>query len=257
MDFLKFFTEAFSKMPKWVRVITWFVLLIFAVYLYVTPRFINGQMVARQENGGTIEYRGATLRTHVEGRVLKFKTNEDGFWSVPVVSRLPYHGVHLQVYHEDAKAWYDVEIDGKTVWGAGFGTKEIRLEIKNDPPSVEQTVIASNSFGVGFVQAALRAIFGSTEPAWAQQRSAGQSQTSKSEITRKLNAIIIRATGKRSSAIGPGFRLTGKGAPSYSQKLRIINEAEKEFKIKIPDEEWKTISTSGELAEYIYEALKK
>ncbi len=257
MDFLKFFTEAFAKMPKWVRVVTWFVLLILAIYLYVTPRFINGQIVVKQENGGTIEYRGATLRTHVEGRVLKFKTNEDGFWSVPVVSRLPYHSVHLQVYHEDAKSWYDVEIDGKTVWGAGFGTKEIRLEIKNNPPSVEQMVVASSASGTGFVQAALRVLSGFMEPAWAQQTPAGQSQPDKKEITRKLNAIIARATGKRSSAIGPGFRLTGRGAPSYSQKLRIINEAEKEFKIKIPDEEWRTISTSGELAEYIYEALKK
>jgi hypothetical protein len=257
MDFLKFFTEAFSKMPKWVRVFTWLVLLILVVYLYVTPRFINGQMVAKLENGGTIEYRGATLRTSIEGRVLKFKTNEDGFWSVPLVSRLPFQPVRLQVYHEDAKAWYDVELAGKTVWSAGFETKEIRLEIKNNPPAVELTVVASNASGIGFLQTVLRVIIGSPVSAWAQPAPVGQLHVSKTETIHKLNTIIAGVTGRVPSAIGSGFRLTGQDAPSYSNKLRIIDEAEKEFKIKIPDEEWQAMSTAGELADYIYKAQQK
>jgi hypothetical protein len=254
MGLLRFFTDTFRKMPKWVRVTTWFALLILSFYLYVTPRFINGQMVAVLPNGGTIEYRGATLRTHIEGRVLKFKTNEDGYWSVPLVSRLPLHKVRLQVYHEDARAWYDVEIDGKTVWNAGMGLGEIRLEVKNDPPSVKHTVIAGSA---GFPQAVFGALARSGAPAWAGQTSPGPAQAGKTEIARKLYAIIAEAAGKARSSVGPAFRLTGRDAPAYAQKLRIISETEHAFDIKIPDEEWRAMSTAGDLADFIYRELEK
>lgn len=255
MDYWKFFTEAFSKMPAWVRIATWFTLLILVVYLYISPRFINGQMVVRLDNGGTVDYSGATLRTHVEGRVFKFKTDDDGYWSVPVVSRMPYHGIHMQVYHEDAKRWYDVDIDGETVWSAGFGAREIRLEVMANPPSVRKTDIAQrNAIGV-FAKTVMRFISGSI--AWAQQTTAEEAKADKKQIAGRLSSIIAKETGVERSKTGPVFRLTGKAAPSTPQKLSIIKETEKEFSVKIPDETWRAMSTAGELADFVYQEKQK
>jgi acyl carrier protein len=242
-------------MPRWVRVVTWFTLLVLCAYLYVAPRFINGQMVVLLDNGGTMEYRGATLRTHVEGRVLKFKTNEDGYWSVPVVSRVPYHGIHLQVYHEDAKAWFDVDLDGGTVWGASMGSKEIRLEVASNPPAVKQTILSERPLDRRIMNAFVR--FAAGSEAWAQPAAAGQARSGMEQVAEKLNSIIARETRKDPEDITPTFRLTGKDAPSYSIKLSIINQAEKEFKVKLQDEEWRAMATSGDLAEYIYRERQK
>lgn len=254
MDYWKFFIEAFSKMPSWVRVVTWFALLFLVVYLYVSPRFINGQMVVLLDNGGTVEYRGATLRTQVEGRGLKFKTNEDGYWSVPVVSRMPFQAIHLQVYHEDAKAWYDVDIDGATVWSSVLGAKEIRLQVSSNPPSVKQTVLAQRGRLHGLAQAVMRAA-GSV--AWAQQPEAEEAKAGKKQIASRLSAIIAKEAGAERSKAGPEYRLTGKGAPSYPQKLSIIKATEKEFSVKMPDEAWQAMSTAGDLAEYVYQEKQK
>ena len=90
-------SKKFSEMPLWVQIITYFVLLALYVYLFLCPRFVNGQMVVKTGHGGLIPYRGVDLQISVEGRVLKFKTNESGYWSIPVVSMLP-DSIRLQVY---------------------------------------------------------------------------------------------------------------------------------------------------------------
>lgn len=255
MNFWKLIVEKFSQMPKWVQVVTWFVMLALIVYLYISPRFINGQIVVAMDNGGTIEYRGATLRTYIEGRVLKYQANEEGFWSIPVVSRLP-QTIRLQVYHEDAHAWYDVNIDKGTVWANSMGKSEIRLLVKNNPPKVE-TQITRLARDRSQQQDIFTALADIVESAWAADNIPQQSSLSKDKISQKLSSILAKATGRIQSGASANFALTGKEAPAYSQKLMIIDSAEKEFKVKIPDEEWRTMSTSGDLADYIYKVQQK
>lgn len=106
-------TSKFGSMPKAVQVFTYLIFVCLVVYLYLSPRVITGQIVATTENGGFVPYRGIQIQTHVQGHLLKFRTNEFGYWTIPLVNRLP-DDVTIQVFHEDDKSWVPVTLKGGT-----------------------------------------------------------------------------------------------------------------------------------------------
>jgi hypothetical protein len=236
--------ENLAKMPKWVQVTTWFILLILTCYFYLTPRFVNGHAIVRLENGGTIDYRGATIRTHVEGRVLKFKSNEDGYWSVPVVSRLP-QDMRLEIYHEDKQAWFAAMIESGTIWKSAFGAAEVRLVVDGGDKPVMLEVVERSGTGaaIQLVDAVL-SVLGS--PAYAQER------LSREQVARRTAELVAQILRKKPAEVTTEFRLLGGNAPTYRQKLQIIQAVESEFKVRVPDEAWRQMATLGDLVEYVF-----
>src|SRR5437016_11897166 len=127
-----FLIKNFAKMPLTVRVSTYLFLLFLYAYLLLVPRFINGELLVQSASGGFIPYRSGEIRMVVEGRVFKFKANEDGVWSAPIVSRLP-HTVKMGVYVVDADAFLDMEFSWAQLW-----TRDLfRIIISGEPPTVK------------------------------------------------------------------------------------------------------------------------
>ncbi|MGA1868026.1 MAG: hypothetical protein ACMUJM_05695 [bacterium] len=250
---LRFISKKFSEMPTWVQVMTYIVLLCLYVYLYMAPRFLNGQVVAVTENGGIIPYRGVDLQTSIEGRLLKFKTNESGYWSIPVVARLP-QSMRIQIYHEDDHAWHDVTIKASNV----FLTKEFRLIVNNDPPgfkmeriawqsdtrSRESLMTSNKDYMAGIAEAGELIIPEQIETTMKNEQL-------QKDIRQKVNDLV-RSITKAGIDVNTSVPLSGRGAPTYIQRIQIIQAIEKDFNIKIPDEHWKALSSSDQLSDYIY-----
>lgn len=252
-DIFGFITRNFSGMPKWVRVLTFLIFVALTVYLYLCPRFVNGQIVAKNTTGGFICYRGVDLQVSIEGRLLKFKTNESGYFSVPIVSRLPER-LRLQVYHEDNNEWYEVIIEAAQIWR----NSDIRIEIMNKPPYIRFEQLSDSLTGLGKIErSSLFAItFGI---AFAGELKIPQEVYSKSSenvnrnsIAQKTYNVISNVTGRNPSSLDENYRLSGENAPSYVERIQIIEGLEHELGVRIPDEHWQALKTAGELIDYGY-----
>ena len=244
----------FKKMPLPVRVFTYlFVLFLFA-YLLLVPRFINGAMEVVSKSGGRKPYRAGELHMHVEGRVFKFKVNEEGYWSVPIVSLLP-HPVQIKVHHVDADEWFPVDFKWSELW-----TRDLfQVTITNDPPGVK--LLSANTAGAAFLfraLASLRGWVGTNPPAVLAgelQISPKLSVPGDPGMLRMVETEVVRTvsdvTRRNIREIGPTFPLTGASAPRYSERIEIIDTLERKFKLRIPDEHWNYLNNVGELVDYI------
>lgn len=257
MVMFKFISENFSKMPKWVQVVTWFVMLFLTVYLYISPRFINGHSVMQLPNGGSLDYRGAILRTHIAGRVLKYKTNEDGYWSVPVVSRLP-QSMTLELYHEDKHAWFEVRLDAQSIWMNNLGMNIVKLVVGNDDQEPVKLELVSqlgefNNTAMKYASAITSFV---VPVAHADPEASAAIAIRKKEVAENLKVIMADVLNKEPHEIKLEQKLSGRDAPSYMQRLQIIQQTEQKFNIKVQDEEWRNMSTASELVDHISEIKK-
>lgn len=244
--------DKFDQMPAWVQISTYLILLILCIYLYLIPRFANGQIIAKTPNGGLVPYRGVDIRTYVEGRVLKFKSDEDGYWSVPLVSRIP-ESLLMQVYHEDDSAWHEVNLVAPELW-----LKDFRIVIKNSPPSIDVELVKSdvmNKFVYSFKSIFSEALSQSAQAAELVVPEELQGKKLNVEETKKIGdtirSAVSNATGKDPTAISPDDKLRGAGAPSYVQRIQIIDQVERQMNIRIPDEHWRELNTVEELNQYV------
>jgi len=283
-------TSKFGSMPKAVQVITYLIFVCLVVYLYLSPRVITGQIVATTENGGFVPYRGIKIQTHVQGHLLKFRTNEFGYWTIPVVNRLP-DDVTIQVFHEDDKSWVPVTLKGWDVW-----TKNFRIEILPDKPLFKLQLAQASAHdadrptqGRGLIISTAHAgalIDKSTydrrlrrarpvapttstprrrPPIATSTTRSSRSMTGRTRtlagirspalnnISAKVSQTTARVLGRNPATIPLAFRLDRRNGVSYVQRIQVIQDLEKLFAVKIPDEHWRRLVTIDEIARYIFE----
>jgi acyl carrier protein len=246
----QFIFRNFKRMPPGVRVFTYLFLLILFAYLTVVPRFVNGQLVIASGNGGSRPYRGGELAMHVDGRVFKFRANEDGYWSVPVISLLP-HTVRVHVYLVDSDEWYPVDFS----WLDQWTHDAFRLAVTANPPGVG-VVSARASAGPSQIRVALaRAVRWLVPDAAAGvlqvPPDARASAEELSRVQREVVKTVSQVTGRDAGDITPGFPLVGASAPSYVQRIEIVGRLERTFSVRIPDEHWNFLLNVGELVDYL------
>jgi hypothetical protein len=239
----KILFEKFREMPKFVRVTAYLVFLFVFVYLLLMPRFIDGHLSIKDpESGKLLDYRGAELRMQVEGRVYKFAANEDGFWSIPVVSRLPA-AVDVQVFHEDMGQWLKIHFTPFLVWKSELH----EVVISDSLPHIKITTTASPEM---------------TEAHAAElelQGGLGFDSLGNDELLRirkRVLSTVSVAVKKGIDGIGDDYPLVGTGSPSYVQRIKIIDSIEKEFGFRIPDEHWRSFRNVGQLADYVQKRRK-
>lgn len=247
-----FLIKNFAKMPLTVRVSTYLFLLFLYAYLLLVPRFINGELLVQSASGGFIPYRSGEIRMVVEGRVFKFKANEDGVWSAPIVSRLP-HTVKMGVYVVDADAFLDMEFKWSQLW-----TRDLfRIIISGEPPTVKIASVNSSTPSRIFL-AFTRLLTLQPASAWAGRlelpadlSSIRVDRAASKRVEETVIKTVSTVTGKDVRQITLKSPLTGASAPSFVQRIEIIRRLESEFHFKIPDEHWNYLNTVGELVDYI------
>jgi len=239
-----FLADKFTQMPLAVRVFTYLLVLLLFAYLLLLPRFINGEVVFKTKSGGYIPYRGADIKTLVDGRALKFKTNQDGVWSIPIVSRLP-KSISVWVYLEDESAWFELNLKPTDFWLQDL----VRVQVIPDPPSLS---IASSNKNSGLTSSAWANHFYLTSSTNDVRGPSGTGDT----LSSKVYSVISNVTDTNLKLVDRNFVLIGKTRPNYVQRIQIIAELEKHFDLRIPDEEWKYFSTAGQLVDYIEQNIK-
>lgn len=98
----RFLFTQFAAMPIWVRVITYFVLLIVVVHGYLVPRAVSGTVETLSEQGATRTAYANSLVSVVGDRSTRYFANgrDDGTWSIPVPTQLPV-GFELEFADKD------------------------------------------------------------------------------------------------------------------------------------------------------------
>jgi acyl carrier protein len=254
----RFLFSNFNKMPAAVRVVTYLLVLSLFSYLLLVPRFINGKLVVESKTGGYKPYRAGILQMHIEGRVLKFKVNEEGYWSVPNVSLLP-HTVRIEVLHVDADEWFPVYLKWNQLW-----TRDVfHVAISTDPPGIKLLAAGARGGLPSRMVAALAGPIGlAPSLASAAELQLPANLPPPARDVRTLQRIeadvfhtISDVTGIDPREIKASYPLTGKRAPSYSQRIEIIDRLERRFGLRIPDEHWTYLNTAGELVDYVQKRL--
>jgi acyl carrier protein len=264
-----FLFKQFPNQPLWVRALAYLVLLGVFVYLILIPRFIDGQLVVKDPStGGLIPYRGANIQMQVDGRDYKFKSNEGGYFSIPIVSKLP-SPVEFQVFHEDKAQWFKVKFTAIDAWG----TESRQVEISNNTPYVQVASLPStdatsmlssifNQLGLLNFPNAYAGELVVPSPSLAESDNSVTEQTgtgaplaqqSQEDTSVRITVTqeISKVLGKTPDQIDEAFPLIGDQAPSYVLKIQIIEKLEQDFELKIPDEHWKVLTNVGELVNYI------
>jgi|SRR5262245_24592784 len=251
----KWLFQAFPKMPLAVRVFTYLVILGLFVYLVLVPRFIDGQLVVKESaTGGILPYRGADLQIQVDGRPYKFRSNEDGFFSIPVISRLP-EGLEIQILHADKQLWFPVQLSTADIWGV----RSHRIEVLAEKPfvrllgaSAEPTLLAHVlAGGLGWLASPARAQtihLPDASKARELPLPAPERQTIQSEV----EVAYAKAAGKPAGGVGPSSPLTdGERGLTYFQRIQLVTSLERTFGLTIPDEHWQQMTTLGQLVDYV------
>lgn len=88
----------FDGMPLWVRVIVYFMFVFTYIYLLLSPSYLDGKLVVIDEEGGEYAVRGnKQIVIWSDGRLIKVIPNEDGYWAVPIPSKIPFKEIDLSV----------------------------------------------------------------------------------------------------------------------------------------------------------------
>lgn len=254
MGLLKIIENGFSSLPTPARVVAYFIILALMVYLMVAPRYITGQVVAKARNGGYVAYRGVDLQTRIGGPTMKYKTNGDGDWAIPVVSSIPGGTITVQVFHEDAASWFDVPITWSNTWRALRG-ETFRITIENNPPNV--TIATLQTQKNTFVDTIANAIFPTATaarlslPQEVIEHSSIPNHTQRADIEKSVIDAYREVVGD--PAIHPtlDWKINKQSDLTYVDRIQLIENLEKKYDLIIPDEHWQSMMDLNELADYL------
>ena len=237
--------QKFSQLPLAGRVVAYFVLLFAFVYLLLVPRFIDGQIVAHgtDPGSGLIPYRGGQIQTQIAGRTYKFVADEDGYFSVPLVSLLP-HRIELQVLHADRSEWFPVTFGPVDAWSNAAQ----RIVVSDGKPFVH---LEQPEAPLRRLAQAMAAPIAAAMAAELVVPRAGVAPVDRSRVLADVAAAVARVMHRPGTSIAATTPFSGPGGPSYVQRIEIVGYLEHRYEVSIPDEHWKAVANVGELADYV------
>lgn len=250
----KLLFDKFSQMPAWVRVLTYLVLLTVFIYLVLLPRFVDGQLVVRDpSSGGLLPYRGADLQVHVDGRSYKFRSNEEGYFSIPIIGRLP-EAIEVKVLHVDRGFWFPIRFSVTELWTK----KNHSIEILDDKPFVR---LVGSETARSFVEPGNQPLLAWLLPSAHAQvlhlppslRPAATELPApeRERIQNEVEQTYAKVSGKSQANVQPGARLTGSEGLGYTQRIQLITAVERKFNLKIEDEHWQAMTSVEQLSDYV------
>lgn len=250
----KFLFDQYAHLPRSIRTVMYIAFFLVFVYLLTLPRFVDGQLIVRDPNsGGLLPYRGIDLQIQVDGRPYKFRSNEEGFFSIPIVGRWP-SSLDMQVFHEDRRVWFDVEFSVVDLWLE----RNHRIEVLTDKPFVRLLAQREEPGPVALVAYALLSRIGSAHaqalvlPNNRQTVSAQLSSREQTSIQQRVERIYAGVAHKPVSRPGAPSLLANRTKDlSYVQRIQLVSAIEQQFQITIPDEHWQQMETVAQLADYV------
>ena len=238
--------KTLGAMPPWVRITAFFVALFVSVYLTLIPQFVNGYVYFKDELGGKWAYRGGEILVSVGGHDYKYIANENGYFSVPMISKLP-QSFRLGFVHKDTGGRYDVTVPFTKLTTAA----QLDFEVKTHPPSV---VFAIARFRPELVPSMLAWASGAAAANAAEimlpQGVAPIERPEAKKVKDEVRGIIGREAKKPLGSLSEKTELTSTNGFPYTVKIRIVEAIEKKYGFRIPDDHWQSFRSVGELVDY-------
>ena len=76
----KFIFDKFNQLPIFIRSVVYLLFVTTYIYLLVSPNYIDGKLVIKEEGIISEEpFRNIMVSRHIDGRMIKMKTNEEIF----------------------------------------------------------------------------------------------------------------------------------------------------------------------------------
>lgn len=244
----KIVMSTINAMPRWVRIVAFFVALAVATYLALIPQFVSGFVFFKDEAGGKWAYRGGEIVVSVGGRDYKYTVNENGYFSVPMISKLP-QDLRLGFIHKDTGGRYDVIVPFKKMATA----IDLDFEVKSAPPSV---ILVAEADGPGLVErVASRMIArGFPELVAAELQLPDNVQAipkpAAAEVKKEIVDIVAREANKPAESLKATTEFTWANGFPYIVKIRVVDTIEKTYGFRIPDDHWQSFRSVGEVVDY-------
>lgn len=253
----------FASLPIWARLITYFVMLALYVYLTLTPSFIWGECLIQEADGSVTPFRGGGVHCIIEGRTIKGQINEEGVWSVPVVSKLPSA---IEVYFLSERRQYPLTFK-TSIWSQ---TKH-KVYFHENPTGFSIAEVQSSSplhLLAEFFQGVLRSL--SVPEAFAQKKpvvkktpvpfkkmTAPKMAVIADPIADRVRITIARNLGVDASQITPTTSLLRGADITQLKRIRLVTDLQKEFDVRITDEEWNLAYTTADATELVRRKLRE
>lgn len=240
----------FKDLPGWARTLAYFMVLTASLYLSLLPSFISGECVIKEANGAEIPFRGEYIKMNISGQTIKVKINEEGVWSLPVVSKLP-QDIHVYFLFDGKQ--YDVVLSWFSIWSP----KMLKVYFDESKPEfkVAQGGFAEN---VNFVADQLKRLipdlvstaYAGTIDGILQDNTPTQAPKKK-PIAEIVKMVIGRSIKRDISYISDRTIIQKELTNNAIDRIRLIENLQKEFNLQISDEQWDTFFTVGDLNAFI------
>lgn len=241
--------KQFRHLPSWARTAVYFLLLFLFIYLSILPTFIPGECFIKDKDGALIPFRGGQINFNVAGQTLKVRINEEGVWSLPVVSKLPQN---LTVYFQYEDKFYPVVIKAASLWMQGIQ----RVYFEDNPRRFyltegEKVSIMDRITGnlVSIVRHFASLAYAQTTSHKAKK--AQKAATEEDSLTNLVRNVTAGSLGVDKTSVKDESFFRKQLAPSAVQRIRLVRDLEKQFNIKISDEEWDTLYTIKDITKFI------
>lgn len=250
----KIVVNAWDELPRWAQITAFFVALFVSLYLTLIPQFVNGYVYFKDEEGGMHGYRGHQVIVAIGGRDYKYTANENGYFSVPLISKLP-ESLRLGFVHPDTGGRYDIIIP----FARMMTDDQLDFEVKSNPRSVVLTENVADLPGGFRVSQWVRSLPDLIPVHAAELRLPDDvrpiAESEAVQVNDRVLSIISNASGKPLSSLSDRTELTLTNGFSSMVKIRVVDAIEKTYRFKIPDEHWQSFRSVGEVVDYTRKRL--
>jgi acyl carrier protein len=251
------------SLPKTARVIAYFLILGLYIYLTLTPSFIWGECFIKNADGSVTPFRAGIVYCVIEGRSIKGQINEEGIWSVPIVSKLPGK---ITVYFECDNKKYPL-----TFTSSVFSKHEYKVYVTESPLRFQIAQSKQSNplqMAAMFCKGLLRCLSPGEAFAQTSKKIAKSIKIApvppprppQDELAEKVYKTIARTLEINPSQVTSTMSL--RRAADYAQiksemaitqvkRIRLVEDLQRTFGIRISDTEWSLVNTVSDAEQII------
>lgn len=254
-----FIFKNFKNMPTTVRIIVYLLFVIVFIYLLLCPRFVDGKLYFIDNKGRNQPYRGATIEYFVEGRLLKVKVTEEGYWSIPIVSLIP-RNMKITIINLDTQSRMNVQLDIAGIWREKFG-HPFSLRVDGEKVFI---VEESGRWGsiIHHLAHAMKRFLAPT-PLYAQElelplqiQSIPVDSASEEQVRRDVVHIISEVAQIPTNELTSDFNLKTSVELNALKRIIIVEDLQNLYDIDIPDEHWIRLESIRQITDYIIARIR-
>jgi len=227
-----FLLNNISKMPLWVRVTSYLVLLALFVYTSLLPEFVDGEIRISNEDGSYIYYTLGEVSMVVDGKEISTRLNDKGRWSLPVLEKIPKDKTISIKYTTRERTQRNFDI----ILKKSYFLSSRLVVVYHNPDSDQKFYLAEpeDSRGAKVFDQLLELI--------APRISyAGVSPSERDRVNSIVNELAAEQTKDSTVNIFEKYNLDSK------DEILLKEAVEEKHKIKIPAQDWLNIKTSNDL----------